>query len=38
MRLEVLNNKMLYTGLSGDAHFDDDEHFSTQTKDDINLD
>ncbi|XP_022784411.1 72 kDa type IV collagenase-like isoform X1 [Stylophora pistillata] len=25
-------------GLSGDAHFDDDEHFTTGTKDGINLD
>lgn len=29
---------MFFTGLSGDAHFDDDEKFSTGTRSGINLD
>ena len=28
----------MLTGLAGDAHFDDDERFTTRTKDGINLD
>jgi len=33
-----LTDVLFLKGLSGDAHFDDDEQFSTGTADDINLD